>query len=347
MEESERERYSKNKRTIKKRIEIRDRLDSYKGGDISRAIGRDKSSVIGGDISRAIGRDKSSTKSRIDIELNRDRRDRRDRNGNRVRGRKGRYRYAAVFFMIILVMVILENFIKLPVFPILDQGAPITQSSDDRSSNDRSSVPTIQPQDTMKNHFDRVTFNKEQWALVLVNQSNPLSPGYQPILQGVGNGFQFDYRAAQSLVDMMNAAKAVGLSPYICSAYRSENRQRRLFNNKVEDFRAKGYTSENAHIEAQTVVAYPRSSEHQLGLAVDIVSKSYQILDEKQADTPEMKWLIDNCSKFGFILRYPPDKKEITGVIFEPWHFRYVGKEAAEEIMSSGVCLEEYLQHDN
>lgn len=188
--------------------------------------------------------------------------------------------------------------------------------------------------------------SENQWELALANNSHPLPANYKPDLQGVGNGYYFDKRAAQYLIDMLNAAKAEGLSPLICSAYRSEQLQNSLFNSKVASLTSKGYSNESARAEAKTVVAYPGTSEHQLGLAADIVSRNYQLLDDKQADTPEAKWLKENCSKFGFILRYPSDKKAITGVIFEPWHFRYVGKEAAEKIMSSGICLEEYLQQN-
>ena len=90
-------------------------------------------------------------------------------------------------------------------------------------------------------------------------------------------------------------------------------------------------------------MAYPGTSEHNLGLAADIVAKDYQLLDDKQAETPEAVWLEENCWRYGFILRYPTDKTGETGIIFEPWHYRYVGKEAAREIMEQGICLEEYL----
>ena len=87
----------------------------------------------------------------------------------------------------------------------------------------------------------------------------------------------------------------------------------------------------------------PGYSEHETGLAVDIVSFGYQVLDGKQENTNENKWLRENCSKYGFILRYPKEKEEITGISYEPWHFRFVGKEAAEEITRQGITLEEYL----
>ncbi len=107
---------------------------------------------------------------------------------------------------------------------------------------------------------------------------------------------------------------------------------------------SKGLNYHQAEIEASKVVTYPGTSEHNLGLAVDIVSLDYQILDEKQADTLEIKWLVEHCSEYGFIFRYPEDKVHITGIIFEPWHFRYVGGvSAAKEIMENNLCLEEYL----
>lgn len=104
-----------------------------------------------------------------------------------------------------------------------------------------------------------------------------------------------------------------------------------------------GLSRSQAEIEAAKVVAYPGTSEHNLGLAVDIVSLGYQLLDNKQATTAEVRWLVENCADYGFILRYPQGKESITGIIYEPWHFRYVGVTAAQEIMDSGMCLEEYL----
>ena len=93
-------------------------------------------------------------------------------------------------------------------------------------------------------------------------------------------------------------------------------------------------------------MAIPGTSEHQLGLAVDIVDKHSQVLDNSQADTPAQQWLMEHSWEYGFILRYPEGKSEITGIIYEPWHYRYVGKEAAAEIHELGLCLEEYLTQE-
>ena len=104
-----------------------------------------------------------------------------------------------------------------------------------------------------------------------------------------------------------------------------------------------GLSYEDAAVKAATVVAKPGTSEHQVGLALDIVSSEYQELDEAQMETEDQKWLMENSWKYGFILRYPMDKSEITGVIFEPWHYRYVGKKAAKEITEQNITLEEYV----
>jgi D-alanyl-D-alanine carboxypeptidase len=141
----------------------------------------------------------------------------------------------------------------------------------------------------------------------------------------------------------MDAARAEGLSPIICSSYRTIERQKTLFNNQVEKYVSRGYSRDEAEKEAAKWVAVPGTSEHHTGLAVDIVALSYQHLDEEQENTAEQQWLMKNAYKYGFILRYPSNKSDITGIGYEPWHYRYVGKEAAKEIYERDVCLEEYL----
>lgn len=135
--------------------------------------------------------------------------------------------------------------------------------------------------------------------------------------------------------------RAYGLSPVICSAYRSWEKQNELFSNRVSSFISQGYSRTEAEKEAGKVVAVPGTSEHQTGLALDIVDINNQHLDESQEQTPVQQWLMENSWKYGFILRYPNDKSDITGIIYEPWHYRYVGKKAAKEIYEQGICLEE------
>lgn len=182
------------------------------------------------------------------------------------------------------------------------------------------------------------------WMLTLVNGDHPMPADYEPTLIEIGNGEYFEEKAVDSLLKMLSDARAQGLSPLVCSAYRDEEFQTELYNNQVETQMETGLTYSEALEEAKKVVAYPGTSEHQLGLSVDIVSSEYQLLDEAQAETDVAEWLKANCYKYGFILRYPPEKTEITGVIFEPWHYRYVGAEAAAAIMNENLCLEEYLK---
>ena len=181
------------------------------------------------------------------------------------------------------------------------------------------------------------------WKLTLVNATHPMAEGYRPQVSEIENNYYFDSRAVGELQQMLADGRKQGLDFWICSAYRTIEKQTDLYNNKVSRLQAEGLSYEEAYRQAGTVVAYPGTSEHNLGLAADIVAKDYQLLDDKQAETPEAKWLKENCWRYGFILRYPTDKTGETGIIFEPWHYRYVGKEAAREIMEQGICLEEYL----
>ena len=181
--------------------------------------------------------------------------------------------------------------------------------------------------------------------LLLVNPWTPLPEDFVPgELVPVQNDQAVDARAYPDLQDMLQDMSQAGLSPLICSSYRSQERQQELYDNKVQRVMDEGVSREAAQAEAARWVARPGTSEHQTGLAVDIVSLSNQMLDETQESTPEFQWLAENAWKYGFILRYPEDKSEKTGIAYEPWHFRFVGKEAAEEMHDLGLCLEEYLE---
>lgn len=182
------------------------------------------------------------------------------------------------------------------------------------------------------------------WKLMLVNPWNPLPEDHTISLTRLKNGQAVDTRCYPALQDMMDACRGAGLEPLICSSYRTPEKQERLFENKVSQFLAKGLSEDAARAEAAKVVALPGTSEHQLGLAVDIVDADYQLLNDAQADTPVQQWLMEHCWEYGFILRYPKEKEALTGIIYEPWHYRYVGKEHAKAIYDSGLCLEEYLE---
>ena len=179
--------------------------------------------------------------------------------------------------------------------------------------------------------------------LTLVNPWNELPEDWQVDLVTLSNGLQIDRRCYDALQEMMDACREAGYEPLICSAYRTQETQQDLFNNKVAKLEAEGKSHDEAVQEAGTVVAVPGTSEHQLGLTVDVVDVNNQNLTEEQEKTPTQKWLIANSWRYGFIHRYPNSKSDITGIIYEPWHYRYVGKDAAQEIFNKGITLEEYL----
>lgn len=180
------------------------------------------------------------------------------------------------------------------------------------------------------------------WNLMLVNTSHPMEEGYVPELATVEN-MQVDVRIKDALEKMLKDARKAGVNPIICSAYRSIQRQTQIFNETVQNWINQGDDYWTAYRKTSREVQLPGTSEHGVGLAVDIVSNQYGELDAGQADTPEAKWLQENCQNYGFILRYPPDKQDETGIIYESWHYRYVGEEDAKKIMESGQTLEEYL----
>lgn len=186
--------------------------------------------------------------------------------------------------------------------------------------------------------------DKTQWNLILVNQWNLIPQDYEVKVKYLDNGHAVDERAYSDLQDMMDDCRAAGLSPVICSSYRSMEKQKELYSNKINEFVSYGYSRDEAEKKAGELVAVPGTSEHQLGLALDIVDISNQALNETQENTAVQKWLMNNSWKYGFILRYPTDKSEITGISYEPWHYRYVGKQAAKEIYDAQICLEEYLK---
>ena len=178
---------------------------------------------------------------------------------------------------------------------------------------------------------------------LLVNLWNPLPEQYTVKLEKLDNGLQIAAEARPALEKMLSDCEAAGMDVTVCSAYRTESTQNRLYQNKIARLRAAGYSREEALAEAGRWVAPPGTSEHQTGLAVDIMATDYPVLDEKQAQTEEQQWLMEHCWEYGFILRYPTDKSSVTGIGYEPWHYRYVGQETAASIYERGLCLEEYI----
>jgi len=183
--------------------------------------------------------------------------------------------------------------------------------------------------------------------MVLVNPDNGLTREDSPAETTTVEGFTMEITAGKQLRKMLNAASEAGYTINIYSAYRSYTKQETNFNNKINQYINQGYGRQAAEEKAANIVNPPGKSEHQTGLAADICTAEmvykYSSLPEQFADTDEYLWLIEHCAEYGFILRYPKEKEDITGITFEPWHYRYVGVERANEIMKSNVCLEEYV----
>lgn len=231
-----------------------------------------------------------------------------------------------------------------------DEGTLQPESGEQASFISDSSGETDESETTSNNETDlnsnqsRNEAKTVDWSLILVNYDHGIDITFEPELEAVQGIYQMDARVAPIMKQMIADAQEQGISLLVCSAYRPYSSQQRNFNNSVQSYRNAGYSEEQAVEVTLRLIAAPGTSEHQTGLAADIVTPSYQSLNDGYADTAAAKWLYENAARYGFILRYPPDKTEITRIDFEPWHYRYVGVEAAEEIMASGLCLEEYLE---
>lgn len=185
-------------------------------------------------------------------------------------------------------------------------------------------------------------FDSSDWRLVLVNKQHPIPDDYTFTLGTIKGSMQCDERIIEDLLSMLKAAKEDGVNLAICSPYRDLNRQQVLFNKKIKIYMEQGMSYMEAYKVASQAVTVPGASEHQMGLALDIFSDTYTALDEGFGDTKAGKWLAENSYYYGFTLRYPKGKEYITSIEYEPWHFRYVGKEAALVMEEEGICLEEF-----
>lgn len=184
-----------------------------------------------------------------------------------------------------------------------------------------------------------IEVDEDTFHLTYINRNYRLPENYKPKLVTVAGSTQkLEKTVAKYYEKMYDAAKKDGVLLTPCSGYRSIERQKRNYNNKVEYYENLGYSETEAKEKAATVILPPGSSEHNLGVAMDIVC-----VDEWFEDTEEFSWLKENAHKYGFILRYPKDRQEDTGIIYEPWHWRFVGVDAATEIKEKNMILEDYL----
>ena len=179
----------------------------------------------------------------------------------------------------------------------------------------------------------------EEWNLIVVNRWNEIPEEYVVDLIELSNGQKVDSRIYPALQEMFDVARAEGIYPIVGEGYRTAEEQQKILDDKIQAYINEGYSRERAEKTAKEWVALPGTSEHQLGIAVDINA------DKSKCGNDEVyTWLAENAYMYGFILRYPMGKQGITGTSYEPWHYRYVGEKVAEEIYEQGICLEEYFE---
>lgn len=181
---------------------------------------------------------------------------------------------------------------------------------------------------------------RQDWQLTLVNNDTPICENCSVILTALDNGQAVDCRIYPQLQKMFDDARSQGIYPTITSSFRTAEDQQDILESKYEHYQKIGYSDKKAKAYAEEWVAMPGTSEHELGLCVDIASGDSRVTNQEVWD-----WLAKNSYKYGFIERYTAEKQDITGIIPEEWHYRYVGEKAAKEMYENDLCLEEYLQN--
>ena len=185
---------------------------------------------------------------------------------------------------------------------------------------------------------------ERDWRLILVNPDNLIPEGWVPELTMTKYGYQVDSRIVDDVTALIEGAAKDNVSLIICYGYRTLEQSQQLFEKQIRRQLANGLSQEAAVAEAKRWGAPPGTSDHHTGLALDIVTPEYQVLNHGFYDTPAGRWMEEHCWEYGFVIRFPKDKQDITGITYEPWHLRFVGKEHAAAMREQNLCLEEYFE---
>ncbi len=243
-----------------------------------------------------------------------------------------------------------ESSTKKPVESTTERKNETTTKNSGKSfySNVKYRSPTAKPADIYKHGKNLMLLNNDyelpedyEWDLVDFETGKPVDA----LTLNDYEVTAVDRMTYQALKDFLAAAEKDGISIYIYSGYRTMGRQDRNFTRSVDNYISQGYSKEEAIKKTNRARAYPGTSEHNAGVGFDIIEKGNTYLSSAYEKTEEFKWLMANAEAYGFILRYPKDKTDITGIMYEPWHFRYVGVEHAKKINELGFCLEEYIEY--
>ncbi len=250
-----------------------------------------------------------------------------NRNEQRRRRRNKRNKYFRIVCILLFFALLLSAFFTVKDF--------LEKPIEDKIGN--TDIPRLNTDTDNNANYSDMQNNNISWNLMLVNSKNSIPDGYKPNLVKVNGGELVDERIYEPLMQMLEASKEAnwGELPIVVSGYRTQQKQQKLYDDKIKEFKNKGYSEKEAEKQAKQWVSVPGYSEHQIGLAVDINGATYDLYF----------WLQENSYKYGFIFRYPGNKTDITGTAEEVWHYRYVGIEAATEIYEQGLCLEEYLEN--
>lgn len=204
-------------------------------------------------------------------------------------------------------------------------------------------IPTSEEGPDLKAEAQAI-YTKDKNLLILVNEQNPLNMGYTFTHHTLNCGLDVDERIYNDMLAMLTDLNNIDLHYTIISAYRSRDEQTSVVNARAAELMNQGMSEDEAYAEVYKTIQKPGTSEHETGLCFDIVSEGTYNLDDTVATQDTVVWLTDNCYKYGFILRYPKGKESITGISYEPWHFRYVGKDAALFMHENNLTLEEFHQ---
>lgn len=246
------------------------------------------------------------------------------------------------YLLIISVLLILLAFALTTLAFRKDDG-------EQEAATETVSVTTVPTETEIEPEEEEDINADNKWAMFLVNKQNPLPDNYDSMIEtelvyeGDRDGY-VDKRAAKYAKDMFAAALEDGIDLWVVSSYRTIQYQQDNFDRSVQQRMDNGMTYDDAYADTLREVAMPGESEHNAGLAMDIMSVEYTSMDDAGFEnTKAFAWLDEHAAEYGFILRYPKDKESITEIIYEPWHYRFVGVYYANEIKKSGLCLEEYF----
>ena len=243
-------------------------------------------------------------------------------------------------YLLLITVLLLALAFVLTKFVFKGDNGEEAENAGDTSTSATESVTEPEPEE--EEDIDN------EWAMFLVNKKNPLPSDYDSRIETTmifesWREYYLDSRAAVYFEKMLNAAKEDGVDLLVVSAYRTIEYQQQNFDRSVQERVDKGMSYDDAYADTLAEVALPGESEHNAGLALDIMSEEYTSMDDDGFENTEaFRWLDKHAAEYGFILRYPKGKQEITGIIYEPWHYRFVGVYYANEIKESGLCLEEY-----